>query len=43
MSINVTDVLKDVREARNAAVGHPTELNRKGEVSAHGITRITMS
>jgi hypothetical protein len=43
MSINITDVLKDVREARNAAVGHPTKLKRKGELSTHVISRITMS
>jgi hypothetical protein len=36
------DVLKDVREARNASVGHPSELRRGGEVSAHGINRSTM-
>ena len=27
---------------RNATVGHPTELQRKGEVSAHGISRSTI-
>lgn len=36
------DVLKDVREARNASVGHPSELRRGGEVSTHGINRSSM-
>jgi len=43
MSIDVADTLKEIREARNASVGHPTKLKRKGDVSAHGISRITMS
>jgi hypothetical protein len=38
----LADVLRDVREARNASVGHPTEVQRKGEVSAHGISRSTI-
>ena len=38
-SLNLVDVLKDVREARNASVGHPTQLERKGDVSAHLINR----
>ncbi len=41
-SIVLVDVLKDVREARNASVGHPSELKRGGEVSTHGINRSTM-
>jgi hypothetical protein len=40
--IALVDVLKDVREARNASVGHPSELKRGGEVSTHGINRSTM-
>lgn len=40
--ITLVDVLKDVREARNASVGHPSELKRGGDVSAHGINRSTM-
>ncbi len=43
MTLNLVDVLKDVRETRNATVGHPTKLQRKGETSAHGISRITMT
>jgi hypothetical protein len=39
--IVLVDVLKDVREARNASVGHPSELKRGGEVSTHGINRST--
>jgi hypothetical protein len=42
VSINVTDVLKEVREARNASVGHPTKLTRKGEVTTHFISRTSM-
>lgn len=41
-AITFVDVLKDVREARNASVGHPAELKRSGDVSAHGINRSTM-
>jgi hypothetical protein len=39
------DVLKDIREVRNASVGHPTRLERKGrkELSAHGIIHNTMT
>jgi hypothetical protein len=36
------DVLKDIREARNASVGHPTQLNRKGKLSTHGIVQNSM-
>jgi hypothetical protein len=37
------DVLKDIREVRNASTGHPTSLKRKGQLSAHGIVHNTMS
>lgn len=37
--IRLSDVLKDIREARNASVGHPTQLRRNGVLSAHGIVR----
>ena len=40
--IRPTDVLKDVREARNASVGHPTRLKRKGTLSTHGIVQNSM-
>lgn len=43
INISVPDLLKEVREARNASVGHPTKLKRKGEVSTHGISQITMT
>lgn len=42
-SINVGDVLKDVREARNMSVGRPTNLKRNGKVFAHAISRSTIS
>src|SRR5271166_6093735 len=38
-AITLNDVLKDIREARNQSVGHPTNLNRKGALSAHGIVQ----
>jgi hypothetical protein len=38
-AIVLTDVLKDIRDARHASVGHPTKLNRKGALSAHGIVQ----
>jgi hypothetical protein len=41
-AITLNDVLKDIREARNASVGHPTNLNRKGALSAHGIVQNSM-
>jgi hypothetical protein len=40
--ICLNDVLKDIREARNASVGHPTQLKRKGVLSAHGIVQHSM-
>jgi hypothetical protein len=39
--IRLNDVLKDIREARNASVGHPTQMKRKGGLSAHGIVQIS--
>jgi hypothetical protein len=36
------DVLKDIREARNISVGHPTRLKRKGSLSTHGIVQNSM-
>jgi hypothetical protein len=36
------DVLKDIREARNISVGHPTRLKRKGALSTHGIVQNSM-
>lgn len=41
--IKENDVLKDIREARNASVGHPTQLRRDGVLSAHAIVRHSMS
>ena len=35
-------MLKEVRDARNVSVGHPTKVTRKGEVSAHGIIRLSL-
>jgi len=40
--IPVNDVLKDIREARNASVGHPTQMKRKGVLSAHGIVQCSI-
>ena len=41
-NIRLNDVLKDIREARNASIGHPTQLRRKGVLSAHGIVQHSM-
>jgi hypothetical protein len=41
-NIRLNDVLKDIREARHASVGHPTELRRNGVLSAHGIVQNSM-
>jgi hypothetical protein len=35
--------LRDIREARNRASGHPTELTRKGAVSFHQISRVSIT
>lgn len=40
--IEVNDVLIAIREARNASVGHPTQLKRKGVMSAHAMIRNSM-
>jgi len=40
--IGLNDLLKDIREARNASVGHPTQLRRNGALSAHGIIQHSM-
>jgi hypothetical protein len=41
--VELSDVLKEVREIRNASVGHPTKLERKGGPSVHSISRNTLS
>jgi hypothetical protein len=41
--IQLNDVLKDIREARHASVGHPTELKRRGSLSVHGIVQNSIS
>jgi hypothetical protein len=41
--VELTDVLKEIREVRNASVGHPIELTRNGEVSAHAIIRVSLA
>jgi hypothetical protein len=41
--IRRNDVLKEIREARHASVGHPTRLERKGQLSTHGIVQNSMS
>jgi hypothetical protein len=40
--INVKDLLKDVRQARNASVGHPTRHKRGGVVSTNAIVQMSM-
>jgi hypothetical protein len=40
--IPVNDVLNDIREARNASVGHPTRLGWKPPFSTHGIVQHSM-
>lgn len=40
--IPVNDVLRDIREARNASVGHPTRLGWKPPFSTHGIVQHSM-
>jgi hypothetical protein len=37
--IQLNDVLKDIREARHASVGHPTQLRRGGNLSVHAIVQ----
>lgn len=41
--VHENDVLKDIREARNTSIGHPTRLSRKGNLSTHGIVQISIS
>jgi hypothetical protein len=40
--IRLNDVLKGIRDARNASVGHPTQMKRKGVVSVHRIIQNSM-
>ncbi len=40
--VELSDVLREIRELRSASIGHPTEFKRKGEVSVHAISRITL-
>jgi hypothetical protein len=40
--IRLNDVLRGIRDARNASVGHPTQMRRKGVVSVHGIVQNSM-
>ena len=42
MRIELPDVLKEVRDVRNASIGHPTDFNRNGERSVHFISRATL-
>lgn len=39
----VNPVLKEIREHRNAAIGHPTKLNRGGECYYNHVSRISLS
>ena len=41
-SLVLSDVLKDIREIRNASIGHPTETKRKGQLSVHSMNRSTL-
>jgi len=43
MLLGLPDVLKDVRDARHASIGHPTRMQSKGNVSSNFINRSTMS
>jgi hypothetical protein len=40
--VELSDVLKEVRDLRNVSIGHPTEFKRKGEKSVHAINRSTL-
>ena len=42
VQVELSDVLKEVRDLRSASIGHPTEFKRKGEKSVHAISRITL-
>ena len=39
----ISDNLKKVREIRNAAIGHPTKLNRKGETYHYHLSRPSLN
>jgi hypothetical protein len=41
-AINVKDVLKDVRQARHASVGHPTRHRRGSVISTNAIVQMSM-
>lgn len=41
--ICLSDILKDIRDLRNASVGHPTQLRREGKLSTHGIVQNSMT
>lgn len=44
IQIKAVDVFKDIRQARNASVGHPTKQGgKKTGLYAHTISRVTMS
>lgn len=40
---NVSKNLKKIREIRNAAIGHPTKLNRKGETYHYHLSRPSLN
>jgi hypothetical protein len=42
IKIDLSEVLKEVRDLRSASIGHPTEFRRNGEKSVHAISRITL-
>jgi len=41
--VELSDVLKEIRDLRSASIGHPTEFKRKGEKSVHAINRSTLA
>ena len=43
MLLKPVDVLKNVRDARHASIGHPTRTKNKGDVSSNFISRTTMN
>ncbi len=43
ISFELTDTLKEIRDFRNASIGHPTKQDQKGKRYYNYISRITMS
>jgi hypothetical protein len=43
MPLKLPDVLEEVRDARRASIGHPTNYRHKGDACSHFINRSTMN